>query len=189
MPWYYIKYVYEPADPYSTQYYSSSAYLHPFYIYENVECEGDCQGQPGTLLLEEGFRLWITSPTSVFEMRVIFLISWSFVAANIFLLIYLMIRKTKAKRISYISLMFSVAATFVFMLLPFVFDPCIYPGLTIPTGPCDAFFGDQQLDENRTFSYGPYGAWYTTFIGFILCSIGFLLALLSPTPPKEFEEV
>jgi hypothetical protein len=109
--------------------------------------------------------------------------------ANLILQFILMLRKSKAKRFSYASLMLSITSAFLFIFLPFMFEPCVYPGITIPTGPCQAFYGTQVLDENRLFWYGPYGGWYCAFFGFFTCVTAFLLALLSPTPPPEFSEV
>lgn len=181
LPWYFVKYEYEGT---MSERYTSSAYMHPWYIYENVDCNmQNCTGKPGALFDEEGLNLWIIGiGDGRFGMRLLFLICWGLIVANIFVLLVSIIRSNKGKFVAYIAFMLSFLSTIIFVLLPTSFTPCSWTDLKPETGPCKSFAGTSSNQVLSTFTWGPYAGWITTLISAIFVCIALFIAIISPKP-------
>ena len=193
LPWYHIKYAYTSTDSVEPNKYTASAYIHPFYVYENSYCKTTnmtttnfCSGHPGSLLKDEGFRLWIGFNTSTFGMKILLWVCWGLMVASMVCSVYLMIRRNKARFVSFAMFMMMILATFFFTLLPYAFFPCEFPGLTLNTGPCDSFFSSIQMDVHRTFSNAPDIGWIGCFLGMFFSSLGLFFSILAPNPDRSF---
>jgi hypothetical protein len=179
LPWYFVKYNYTNNGSYT-----SSAYIHPWYIYENVGCSlQNCTGHPGALFSDEGLNLWIIGiDDGRFGMRLIFLISWGLITADIFVLLISLIRSNKGKIVAYIAFMIALIATAFFYLLPTSFTPCTMQRLRPETGPCHSFVGHSQYPGYGEYTWGPYAGWITTFIAACFTGFALFLAIISPKP-------
>lgn len=191
LPWYYVTYQYTSTS--TNEYYESSAHIHAWYIYENVNCHmRNCTTETGALFSEEGLQLWLIGISEHrFGMRLIFLISWGLVCANAFVLLVSAIRRNKGKIVAYIAFLLSFFATIFFLLLPTTFTPCTWNFLYSQTGPCHSFHGHSYFDSEREFKWGPYAAWYTVAISSLFTAIGLFCSVFSPKPqynPVEEDE-
>ena len=158
--------------------------MHAWYIFENVDCSmQNCSGHPGALFSEEGLNLWIIGiGDGRFGMRLIFLISWGLIVANIFVLLVSIIRSNKGKFIAYIAFMLSFLSTIIFILLPTSFTPCTWTDMKPETGPCKTFAGSSTANVLSTFTWGPYAGWITTLLSAIFICIALFIAIISPKP-------
>ena len=190
LPWYYVQYKYVSSNEYNPDKYTSGAYINAWYIFENVDCKSTatnaCSGQPGSLIQSEGFRLWITFSSGAFGMRILFLVCWGLVIVEMLLCVYLVIRRNKARIVSYFGFLSMLVSTFFFLFLRFAFYPCTFNGLDVPTGPCESFVSSVEIDAQRSFDFGPYVGWYSTFLACFFSALGLLFSILSPSPEKSF---
>jgi len=167
--------------------------MHAWYIYENVNCDmANCTGKPGALFGNAGLNLWIIGiGDGKFGMRLIFLISWGMVVANVFVLLVSIIRSNKGKFIAYIAFLLSFLATVAFVLLPTSFTPCTWADMKPETGPCKSFAGSSANTALSSFTWGPYAGWITSLLSAIFVCIALFIAIISPKPyyrPIEDDE-
>ena len=178
-PWYYVHYDYKIEGRGE---YQSEAYIHVWYKYEYVSCDFEsdleCVGQPGSLITSEGISSWGFDGDH-FAMKILFLISWSFVVISLIISIYLIIRNRATKMMSYFTFIFTLISAVIFCFLNDVFTPCSFEGINLTqNGPCDSFSSFVQLNEWSSIEWGPYGGWWCVVISSIFSAICLFFAIV-----------